>query len=223
MIRDLPLWSWPGAWMLAAIAGLINVIGFLSFSQEAISHLTGTTSLLAIGLMQDNAALAANSLAITAAYLLGTFLSGVIILDQHLRLGRRYGAVLLLESLTLFAAALLLWQGQAAGLWLAAGACGLQNAMTTTWSGAIIRTTHITGMLTDLGIFMGQALRGLRSNNLRLLMSLNVISGFLLGGLGGVPLFAWLGYGALLVPAGLTGLTGLVLVVWLQRQRWAKR
>jgi uncharacterized membrane protein YoaK (UPF0700 family) len=44
----------------------------------------------------------------------------------------------------------------------ASAACGLQNAMVSTYSGAIIRTTHITGTVTDLGAMIGQYLRGHR-------------------------------------------------------------
>jgi len=36
--------------------------------------------------------------------------------------------------------------------WLVAYAMGAQNAMTTFFSGAIVRTTHVTGSLTDIGI-----------------------------------------------------------------------
>ncbi len=214
MIRQLPRWVWISAWLLASFAGLINVVGFLSFSQEAITHLTGTTSLLSMGLVFNNSALAINSLAIIVAYLLGTLISGLITLDKSLELGRRYGAVLLLESLLLTVAAVALTQELAAGLWLAACACGLQNAMSTTYSGAVIRTTHLTGMLTDLGIFLGQAMRGLKMEYKRLGMSANVISGFFAGGLLGAWSFLYMGYFALMIPAVITGLTGAIYLAW---------
>lgn len=38
------------------------------------------------------------------------------------------------------------------------GPYGLQNAMMSTYSGAVIRTTHVSGMFTDLGIFLGHFL-----------------------------------------------------------------
>jgi uncharacterized membrane protein YoaK (UPF0700 family) len=38
-------------------------------------------------------------------------------------------------------------------------ACGLQNAMATGYSGAVIRTTHVTGIVTALGIAVGLAAR----------------------------------------------------------------
>ena len=42
----LPRWVWIGAGALACIAGMINVVGYLGFEHQAITHLTGTTSLL---------------------------------------------------------------------------------------------------------------------------------------------------------------------------------
>ena len=39
--------------------------------------------------------------------------------------------------------------------YLASVGCGLQNATTSTYSGAVVRTTHVTGLFTDLGILLG--------------------------------------------------------------------
>ena len=43
---------------------------------------------------------------------------------------------------------------------LAAWACGMQNALATRYRGLVLRTTHITGLLTDLGQLIGMRLRG---------------------------------------------------------------
>lgn len=44
-------------------------------------------------------------------------------------------------------------------LYFLAFACGIQNALCTTWSGAVIRTTHYTPTITDLGIVVGNWIR----------------------------------------------------------------
>ncbi len=87
-------------------------------------------------------------------------LSGAIIGASTLQFGRRYGVVLSIESVLLFCAVPLLQQQSDVGLYLATCACGLQNAMASTYSGAVLRTTHMSGIVTDLGIFLGQRLRG---------------------------------------------------------------
>src|SRR3546814_9264229 len=87
-------------------------------------------------------------------------------------------------------------------------ACGLQNAMATTYSGAIARTTHLSGMFTDLGIMPGHALRGMPAARRRLALCVLIIGFFFIRGVLGPWLFERAGYGSLYVPAVLTGITG---------------
>ena len=47
MISQLPRWVWAGAGGLAFLAGIVNAVGLLGFNHQAITHLTGTTSMLA--------------------------------------------------------------------------------------------------------------------------------------------------------------------------------
>ena len=117
---------------------------------------------------------------------------------------------LLLESLLLCAAVPLLYRNNSFGICSASCACGLQNAMASTYSGAVIRTTHLSGMFTDLGISLGHALRGLPVDMLRLRLCFLIISAFFSGGVAGAFCFHRLGYSTLLIPASLTGLTALL-------------
>lgn len=206
MISKLPRWVWSGAWALAFIAGMVNVIGLIGFEHQAITHLTGTTSLLgaAIGNLDVPAAL--HFLAAILSFVAGTAISGFLIQDSTLKLGRRYGYVLFLESALLFLAVPLLNRHHHLGSYFAACACGLQNAMATTYSGSVVRTTHVSGMFTDLGIFIGHTLRGLKVDTRRLRLCVIIISGFLGGGIAGARAFGSLGYATLFIPATLTGL-----------------
>ena len=209
MISKLPRWVWSGAWALSFVAGFVNVIGLLGFQRQAITHLTGTTSMLAaaIGSLDGTAAL--HFVTSIASFVAGTVLSGFLIQDSTLQLGRRYGLALLIEALLLISAIPLLTDKNTAGLYVASCACGLQNAMVSTYSGAVIRTSHVSGMFTDLGIFLGHFLRGLPVDTRRLRLCCLVISGFLCGGIVGTICFLRLSYRALLVPAILTAATGL--------------
>ena len=209
MIYKLPRWVWSGAWALAFIAGIINVVGLLGFQHQAVTHLTGTTSMLAAALAASDAPAAWHFAFTLLSFVGGTVLSGFLIQDSTLQLGRRYGIALLLESLLLCGAVWLLDRHRDGGVYLAAGACGLQNAMVSTYSGTVIRTTHVSGMFTDLGIFLGHALRGLPVDRLRLRLCLLIISAFFSGGVVGAWCFPRLGYATLLIPAALTGLTAL--------------
>ena len=146
-------------------------------------------------------------------------LSGLIIQDSTLRLGRRYGVVLTIEALLLLAAIPLFQRQYLGGALCAAMACGLQNAMATTYSGAVVRTSHVSGMFTDLGIMLGHALRGMPVAQRRLGLCVLVIAFFFAGGLLGAWLFAKFAYAALYLPAAMTGTTGLAYVAYRQYQR----
>ncbi|HEY5297389.1 MAG TPA: YoaK family protein [Verrucomicrobiae bacterium] len=204
MISKLPRWVWAGAWVLAFDAGIVNVVGLLGFEHQAITHLTGSTSLLAIGLATLNTFSILHFAALLGSFVAGTVLSGFIIQDTALQLGRRYGVALVLESILLCAAVPLLQRHYLSGLYCAACACGLQNAMMTTYSGTVIRTTHLSGMFTDLGIFLGHALRGLPVDLKRMRLCLLIISGFLGGGVAGALAYHALNAAALFIPAGIT-------------------
>jgi uncharacterized membrane protein YoaK (UPF0700 family) len=209
LLRQLPRWAWIGGGALAFIAGMVNAAGYLGFRHESLTNLTGTTSLFGVSLgIGDHREALHWGLSI-AAFLAGAVLSGMIVEQRTLRLGRRYGVALTLESLLLFGAVPLLDANESLGLYLASMAIGLQNGMVSTYSGMVFRTSHVTGIFTDLGIYIGQALRGLQVDNLRVRVCVLVASTFLAGGVVGAWLFKLMHERTLLVPAVLTGLCGL--------------
>ncbi|WP_458072275.1 YoaK family protein [Rhodanobacter sp. BL-MT-08] len=219
MIRQLPRWAWFGGSLLACIAGSINTVGYLGFRHEAISHLTGTTTLLGIAVAGSDLGDGLHWLLVLLSFLLGAMLSGFIVQHHTLQLGRRYGVALLVESGLLLIAVPLLHARMDMGLYAASAACGLQNAMASTYSGTVLRTTHLSGTFTDLGIALGQLLRGLKADMLRLRLCLMLIGSFLAGSLLGGLAYRWLQEYTLLIPAALTGLTGLGYHVYVSRHQ----
>ncbi len=217
MISKLPDWIWAGAWALAVVAGMINVVGFLGFEHQAITHLTGSTSMLGAAIAAGDGAMIVHFGALIGAFVFGCALSGIIVQDSSLQLGRRYGVALALVSALLFVAVALLSRQLVFGMYAAACAAGLQNAMVSAYSGAVVRTTHLSGMYTDLGISLGHALRGLPVDKRRLRLSITVISGFLVGGIGGGLAFGVLSYSALMLPAILTAGVAVTYVVYRSR------
>jgi len=222
MISQLPRWVWTGAWALAFIAGMINVVGLLGFEHQAISHLTGTTSLLGAALGTGDTGAALHFLAVILSFVVGTAISGFFIQDSALKLGRRYGFALFLESALLALAVPLLNAQNHLGDYFASCACGLQNAMASTYSGSVVRTTHVSGMFTDLGIFVGHTLRGLAVDTRRLRLCLIIIGGFLCGGIAGAYAYRSLGYATLYIPASLTGAAALGYALYQERHRFRR-
>lgn len=204
MISKLPRWVWVGGWVLAFIAGTINVIGLLGFAHEAITHLTGNTTRLAEAVANLDMPAARHIALLMGAFVVGAVVSGFIIQDSTLQLDRRYSVALILESALLFVSVPLLQGAHSLGMYASACAIGIQNAMASTYSGTVVRSSHVSGMFTDLGISFGHALRGLPVDRRRVSLCFVVISGFFVGGIFGTMAFRRYNYSALLFPATFT-------------------
>lgn len=147
---------------LAWVAGYTNLLTILACGTAA-SHVTGTASNLGRDLAEG-----AWGLAGFAGYILTSFLCGAMISGYATELGHRRGwqsiyvLPMVIETLLLavFAVGVVLhdgfWPVRGSGLfWMmgvASAAMGLQNATITRISSGVIRTTHVTGVLTDLGL-----------------------------------------------------------------------
>lgn len=146
---------------LALVAGHVNIVAVLTCGVVA-SHMTGHAGALGRDLVDARFGEAAFLLLLLGAFLVGAFLAGFAI-----EIGRARGwrslyalpAALELALLVAFGAGVELHDPSAietgAGrLWMgavAALAMGVQNATVTRISSGVVRTTHLTGILTDLG------------------------------------------------------------------------
>lgn len=193
---------------LAFVAGATNAGGFLAVKQYT-SHMTGIVSSMA-----DNLALGGYELVFEAGAAILSFLLGAACTALMVNYARRhrlyseYALPLLLEAVLLLAFGVLGARLQSVqGLFipltvmLLCFIMGLQNAIITKLSRAEIRTTHVTGMVTDAGIELGKFLYWSRHKDdpvtgdaakLRILISL--VGLFFLGGLAGAISFQHVGY-----------------------------
>jgi uncharacterized membrane protein YoaK (UPF0700 family) len=211
MFRNkIPWWITIGGFALALIAGWINGIGFIGLHHQALSHMSGTVTLVAVGFAEKESSAALHSGAILLAFFAGALLSGALIRQSTLRLGRRYGIALCFESLLLFGATSYLLRGLHSGEYLAAMACGLQNAMAASYSGSVIRTTHLTGMITDLGIACGQVCTGTKVEWPRFKLYAVLLCGFAVGSFFGGLAYIHFGYSSLYLPAVIAGGAGAI-------------
>lgn len=218
MIERLPRWVWVAGGLLSFSAGLMNAVGLLAFGGEAVTHLTGTTSLIAGHLGFSRWSSALHLLAILGAFCAGAVFSGWLIRDQHLSLGRRYGLALWVTALLILIAIWGFGHHEPWSYYFLATAVGLQNAMASTYSGAVFRTSHVTGMFTDLSIGLGHWLRGLPVAKKRMALSALVISGFFSGGLVGALGMRFIGPNILLLAVAVSA--GLSIAHhWALRQR----
>ncbi|GEO12645.1 DUF1275 family protein [Microvirga aerophila] len=147
---------------LTFVAGAINAGGFLAVGQYT-SHMSGVFSSMA-----DNLALGAVDLTLIGLAALLPFLAGAGCSAILINWGRRrhlesqFALPLMLEAALLIGFGILGWLISAswhftlAAVPLLCFIMGLQNATVTKISGARMRTTHVTGIVTDIGIELGK-------------------------------------------------------------------
>ena len=190
------------ALILAGIAGAANAGGFILLGSYT-SHMTGYLSAIADNLVLQNLALVGQSLLAIGLFICGAATSAIVINwgRAHAR-SRQYAlpiglqGALLLALAALGASPLPETLAHPVGLGLLCVIMGLQNATITKISYARIRTTHATGMITDVGIELGRAVYGrafhspITADRAKLWLLLQLLGTFLLGGIVGA-----LGYG----------------------------
>ncbi len=217
VISKLPRWVEYGAFLLAFVAGCVNAVGLMGFEHQAISHLSGTATLLGTEVIQSSIGNVVHLATILLSFFLGAALSGFLLHGSILKLGRHYDIALLIEAILLFCSIYLLSSSSLAGHYLASAACGMQNALATTYSGAVVRTTHVTGIFTDLGIMLGAKVRGEEIDKRKVILFVLIILGFILGGVLGAFLFNQFKFYALAWPGIICLLLALTYRIYSSR------
>lgn len=207
-----------GAW-LAGVAGYIDAV-FFRLASLTVTHITGNAARLSGDVVSNHLTDAVRVVTLIGSFIFGAALSGVIVGSPHLRSGRRYGVVLMLEGLLLACSALTFTDQPTFAASLAAGAAGLQNAMASTYMGLIVRTTHLTGIATDIGFHLGCWARGRNVKHRHLLLLLLLGAGFLIGAATGTLAAGTLGDHALWPVSLCTTLVGAGYFIWRTRSRW---
>jgi uncharacterized membrane protein YoaK (UPF0700 family) len=213
--------------VLAFVAGATNAGGYLAV-QQYTSHMTGIVSAMA-----DHIALGAYGLALTGVGALTSFLLGAACSAVMVNYSRRhymhseYAFPLLVEAGLLLCFALIGAKLATISsiffsvtVMLLSFIMGLQNAVITKLSNAEIRTTHITGIITDIGIELGKLTywnnpqlaypSKVRGDRMRLRVLASLASSFFIGAFVGALGFKHAGYVAT-VPLALA-LMALVIV-----------
>lgn len=203
-LQRLPNWIQLGAFFLALNAGMVNVLGLFTVLHQSVSHMTGNVSMLAMSLLDWEPEHFIYLSLVILCFVIGSFYSGLILGNGSVAFGRRYGLPLSLVAIFLVLTWLLLPYFPRYGLLWACVAMGVQNAMVSHYKGAIIRTTHLSGVLTDIGLALGYKARGLKVEKRRIFLHLLIFIGFLCGGLIASLLYPYLNLQTFLIPAALS-------------------
>lgn len=199
--------------LLGSIAGFVNASGFLAFA-VLTTNVTGHAALFAERIALHDWQTARVVAFWMLLFLLGAFVSNLIILRKGRNQRFSYVIPILIEIIILSGVALLGYQynGSLMAKEIFAGsllfAMGLQNSLVTVVSGSVIRTTHLTGTFTDLGIELAQWLHQKPEDkvalNIRIKLRLAIILFFMGGALSGAYAFEYIGFSAFLLPAMLS-------------------
>lgn len=151
--------------VLSFVAGAANAGAFVAVHQYT-SHMTGIVSAMADQIVLGGWAVVFAGLGALLAFLAGAACSAILVnVGRRHQLNSEYAAPLLVEAALLLAFGLLgsrLAELRAyyvpITVMLLCFTMGLQNALITKLSRAEIRTTHVTGLVTDIGIELGKLL-----------------------------------------------------------------
>jgi len=200
---------------LAFVAGALNAGGFLAIGQYT-SHMTGMLSSAADNLVLGHLPLVITAFLSILAFALGAATTAVMVNYARRNMsGNPYMPALLTESVLLLVFGLMganLQMHELVDLSVTAAllcyVMGLQNALVTKISNAEIRTTHVTGMFTDIGIELGKLFYWNRAgagagqdhyvaaNRTRLRVHLSLVASFFIGGVAGALGFKHAGFAA---------------------------
>jgi len=217
---------------MAFVAGAVNAGGFLAIARYT-SHMSGIISGIGDDLALNNFLSVLGGISLLFSFLFGAATTAVIVNWGHRRrIHSEFALPLLIEAVLLLVFGLV---GANLNLYLpltvptiALLLCfvmGLQNAIVTKASKAEIRTTHMTGVITDIGIELGKLVYWNKSeeankkgyvkvNQEKLKTHLWIFGMFLMGGIIGAISFKRVGYISV-VPLSLS----LVLIASLQIYR----
>lgn len=199
----------------AAMAGMVDAIGFLASGGFFLSFMSGNSTRLSVGVVEG--APYVGMVALLLLSFVGGVVAGSLIGRKNiLAHAQRQAFILIIISLLLFAAPLIASLGYLlVGLCVAAFCMGLENTLFEREGSVSFGLTYMTGALVKIG----QGLATMISGGPRfdwvpyLLLWLGLISGAAVGAL----MFGIFGYNSLWLPAAYAGIFALALMA--QRNR----
>jgi uncharacterized membrane protein YoaK (UPF0700 family) len=203
------------ACVLALVAGAVNTMAFRS-AGFFLANMTGNVSSLSDRLARGQWVSGLFFLSIVASFILGASVSTLLINAGRRRNIRSIYAIgILAEAVLMVLLGLveLSFGAPQHGALLVLGLSflmGLQNAVITLISNARVRSTHVSGMSTDIGIGMGMLIDIVRGRDTpaasgahrdKLALHVPAVLAFLLGGVLGVAVYDSIGIALLFVAA----------------------
>lgn len=196
--------------MLSLAAGLVNIVGVLSVS-TLTTNVTGHFAFFAEAFVNQNYSTALIYILYVLCFLAGAITSNFLIeLTIRHNVSAPHAFPMILEIVLLALAAVASMYSSLNNYAIAnilLFSMGLQNALVTKVSQATVRTTHLTGLFTDLGIELSQLFFYRAEGQVRQLkqsiyLRLAIIGFFFAGGVLGGFTYQYIGMKALFLASG---------------------
>ena len=166
--------------LLSLLAGMVNVISLLLFFIPT-THFTGNITQFVLAFNEGDWATMVELLGLILCFLGGGILSGMLFSKKKFEPTKRYGLLLILFGSMML---LLFIFGLRDEKWLYffSFVVGTQNGMFIFYHGIIVRTSHFTGYLTDIGVVLGRLIRGQKKDRWKVLFYFTSMVCFGIGG-----------------------------------------
>jgi uncharacterized membrane protein YoaK (UPF0700 family) len=150
------------AWasILCFNGGFVNGVSVAGVFRIGLTHMTGITTTSAKSLLiwpQAGQIPAGAFYGFIVAFLLGAMTVGILMGGPDFKWGNLQGFCMLLEALALFIGWYL--APRPVGGWFLSYSMGIQNAISSNFSGGALRTSHVSGTVLDAGLALGQCIR----------------------------------------------------------------
>lgn len=145
--------------VLSFIGGYVDVYGMLTVAFP-LTHFTGSVAKLALEGFEIRIDKEVFQLAVALFFfILGNIIAGLLIGERQFSFRKRYGIVYITIGILVFTM-FQLFHGDKSFAYLLSIGIGVQNGLFITYKGILVRTSHLTGAISDLGVYIGYLLRG---------------------------------------------------------------
>lgn len=194
---------------LTFLAGAINICAIVLYGMT-ITHYTGNISNAAIAIGNGQILTHSKFLSYIILFFLGSVIAGLLSHEQKSDL-RKYHSVIPILFGILILVVFKYFNSDVAILRVLAFGMGIQNGICKKVDGVLVRTTHMTGYITDAAFSLVSILRGHSEQAWKLRFYLISIFAYFAGGLASLITIQMIGSWAIVVVAILYILHGIII------------
>lgn len=207
--------------ILAFNGGFVNAITVGSERHLSVAPMTGASTNVGRGLGQADWVKFGMNIGIILSHITGATVSGLMIPVTPFYLDSSYARLFKIGAVVLTVAALIDYLASSSSpffYFFLAGLTGLQNSLSSKYSTNVLRTTHISGSLTDMGLFGGRRFLGQTQNFWKLYVNFFLVISFIAGTITSAYLNQYMINTEVFIPVGIYTSLGVFFTVFIQSE-----